>query len=153
MEVYFHPKSCSSNSIKSPTEIQTQIKWNHGLKCQRVWSKFRKSLMAYIWIIYIWINKGGGILNYPLCYISSKVSTCLKHMWLLYFCVLKDLFSSWDCETGLMQSATKKDAELVVETYFRLKEKERPLKGHSGEHGGGKQKTLFACRKTWFYFL
>lgn len=80
------------------------------------------------------------------------MSTCLKHMWLLYFCVQKDLFSSWDCETGLMQSAIKKDAELVVETYFRLKEKERPLKGHLGEHGGGKQKTSFCMQENLILF-
>lgn len=68
-------------------------------------------------------------------------------MCLFCFCVLEDLFNSRDCETGLMQSATKKDAEPIVETYFRLKEKEWPSKGHSEGHGGGKQKALFVCRK------
>lgn len=49
-------------------------------------------------------------------------------------------------------SYKKENAELVVETYFRLKEKEWPLKCHSEGHGGGKQKAAFCMQESLILF-
>lgn len=119
----------------------------------RVWLKLTKIIDG----LYLELIGSGGwyFKLLSMLHLLQSVYLFETHVTFMFLCTKGSVqqLGLWNWVNAI---SYKKDAELIVETYFRLKEKKWPLKGHSEGYGGGKQKTLSICRKPdyiyFFYF-